>query len=291
MSGEPTILFCVGAAKAGTSWLHRVLSDHPDCALRSIKELHYFDALDRGEVDRQIGAVERQRDLYLSEMEGAGPVRLANRTRQVADCEAWLDVLRRPEDREAYLGYLTGAAGGRLVADMTPAYALLSEERLGRMARIAPDVRFLYLVRDPVERLWSHVRMIADRRATRDGNREGRAAHVLSRVFRGKESEIEARGDYRTAIGKLARAVDPRRLMVAVTEEMFRADGLARICAFLGIPPAEPDYARRVNEGRGEPMPAEGRRAARAWLSAQYDFMADWLGRRPAGWAYEPEGV
>ncbi|MCU0854153.1 MAG: sulfotransferase, partial [Rhodobacteraceae bacterium] len=86
------ILFCVGAAKAGTSWLHRVLSDHPGCALRSIKELHFFDALDRGEVDRQVAAFGARRDGYLAEMEGAGPVRLATRARQVRDCEEWIAV-------------------------------------------------------------------------------------------------------------------------------------------------------------------------------------------------------
>ena len=292
MSGEGPLLFCVGAAKAGTSWLHRVLSDHPDCGLRALKELHYFDALDRGEVDRQVAAVEARRARYLAEMQGAGPVRLANRARQAADCEAWLSVLRRGgEDREAYLDYLRGGAEGRLVADMTPAYALLSEDRLRGMAGIAPDVRFLYLIRDPVDRLWSHVRMIADQRAAKDGNRAGRAAHVLGRVFRGKESEIALRSDYAAAIGKLARAVDPRRLMVAVTEEMFSADGLARICAFLGIGVPEVDFAARVHEGRAEAMPDEGRRTARAWLSAQYDFVADWLGRRPAGWHYDLQGV
>ena len=40
---DPVLLFGIGATKAGTSWLHRYLAGHPDCALRSIKELHFFD--------------------------------------------------------------------------------------------------------------------------------------------------------------------------------------------------------------------------------------------------------
>jgi hypothetical protein len=279
------ILFCVGAAKAGTSWLHRVLSDHPGCALRSIKELHFFDALDRGEVDRQVAAFGARRDGYLAEMEGAGPVRLATRARQVRDCEEWIAVLRSG-DEGAYLRYLRAGAEGRMVADMTPAYALLSEERLTRMAGIGRDVRFLYLIRDPVERLWSHVRMIAAQRAAKDGQAEGRAAHVLSRVFGGKESEIAVRSDYAAAIGKLARAVDPRRVMVAVTEEMFTTAGLAGIMAFLGLSVPEADFSRRIHEGAAGEMAPDARRTARAWLADQYDFVADWLGRRPAGWTY-----
>ena len=39
MSDEPTVLFCVGAAKAGTSWFHSYLENHPDCHMRGIKEL------------------------------------------------------------------------------------------------------------------------------------------------------------------------------------------------------------------------------------------------------------
>ncbi len=279
------ILFCVGAAKAGTSWLHRVLSDHPGCALRSIKELHFFDALEKGEVDRQVAAFSARRDGYLAEMDGAGPARLATRARQAKDCEDWIATLRSG-DEGAYLRYLRAGAEGRMVADMTPAYALLPEDRLTRMAGIAGDVRFLYLIRDPVERLWSHVRMIAARRAAKDGQAEGRAAHVLARVFRGKESEIAARSDYAAAIGRLSRAVDPRRMMVAVTEEMFTAPGLARIMAFLGLAVPEADFSRRIHEGAAGEMALEARAEARAWLADQYDFVARWLGRRPAGWAY-----
>ncbi|HHS89575.1 MAG TPA: sulfotransferase family protein, partial [Rhodobacteraceae bacterium] len=46
MPDQPTIFFGVGAAKSGTSWLYRYLEGHPETHLRSVKELHYFDALD-----------------------------------------------------------------------------------------------------------------------------------------------------------------------------------------------------------------------------------------------------
>lgn len=284
----PPVMFCVGATKAGTSWLHRYLSDHPDCHLKALKELHYFDALDWGEVDRQIADVEARRDRFVAEMEDAGPHRLANRVRQVAHCEEWLSVLRRGrEDRDAYLGYLTNGSEGRLVGDMTPAYALLSEDRLRAMAAIAPDVRFLYLIRDPLDRLWSHVRMIAGWRQGGSGDITGRAAHILERVFKGKEREIEVRSDYRAALEKLGNAVDPRRLLVTVTEEMFTAAGIGRICAFLGIGDAPADFRRQVHLSPAAVLSDEQAARAANWLRHQYDYVADWLGRRPAKWRYD----
>ena len=38
---------CVGAQKAGTSWLYRQLELHPDFWMPPMKELHYLDSLNR----------------------------------------------------------------------------------------------------------------------------------------------------------------------------------------------------------------------------------------------------
>ena len=36
----------IGAQRAGTTWLHRVLRQHPSLWLAPVKELHYFDKPD-----------------------------------------------------------------------------------------------------------------------------------------------------------------------------------------------------------------------------------------------------
>src|SRR3954454_19765639 len=38
---------CVGAQKAGTSWLYQQLEPHPDFWMPPVKELHYLDQLNR----------------------------------------------------------------------------------------------------------------------------------------------------------------------------------------------------------------------------------------------------
>ncbi len=101
---------------------------------------------------------------------GRGP-----QTRQ-RDLDAAIALLGRPESGAAYLDYLGAGQGAAVVGDITPAYGLLSVERLRAMAALG-ETRFLYILRDPVARLWSHVRMIAGRREP-DGcgdRRSGRA--------------------------------------------------------------------------------------------------------------------
>jgi hypothetical protein len=271
----PTILFGVGATKAGTSWLWDWLRGHPQAHVRGIKELHWFDALEAGRLDA--AARDLRRQIADAEARGAAPARLA-------DLRAWLAVLERG-DQAGYLDYLTAGAGSaRLVADVTPAYALLPEGRLRHMGTLAPDVRFLYILRDPVDRLWSHVRMIARRRAKGAEITPDQCRRILMRTLRGEEPEIAVRSDYAGALARLTAAVAPARLMLQVFEEMFAQGPMDRIAAFLGLAPHPAQVAVRVHSGVAMDMPEAARARARDWLAPQYDHAARVLGRMPATW-------
>lgn len=279
------VCLCVGAAKAGTSWLHRQLASHPECHFRALKELHYFNAVDRGFMKREIDKHRTWQTELLERVARSedGPTR--DQARRLADRGAWLDVLAaQKEDTAAYLAYLHGGAGSAsVVGEMTPAYALLSTDRLAAMARMAPDVRFLYLLRDPVERLWSHVRMIAGRRDPQGGLTAERCASILNRTIDGSETEIVKRSDYASALERLATAVAPARLLIEVFEEVVSGEGLDRICDFLGVGRVTADPAP-VHEGRALAMTAPQRALAMQWLAPQYAAAEAVLGRRPQAW-------
>ena len=280
------VFLCVGAAKAGTSWLHRQLAGHPECHFRALKELHYFNALDRGFLQREYEKHKGWQDDLLARVALSEDGANEQQARRLTDREAWLDVLARGrEDRAAYLTYLRdGANGARVVGEMTPAYALLTGRRLGEMARMAPDVRFLYLLRDPVERLWSHVRMIAGRRHPHGEVTGERCAAILNRTIGGAESQIVERSDYAGAIDRLKAAVAPAKLLIDVFEEVVAGDGLDRICDFLGIRRMKAD-PEPVYEGRALAMTSAQRALATNWLAPQYAAAEAALGRRPQTWA------
>ena len=279
------LFFCVGAAKAGTSWLHKQLSAHPECHFRAIKELHYFDALEKGQLADELKKHSDQQKAMLDQIAYTAKPVGQGKSKRLADRAAWMDVLEKGEDTQAYLDYLHDEAGeARVVGDMTPAYALLPEARLQSMARLTADVRFLYLVRDPLERLWSHVRMIAARRDTHGRVTEQRCARILRRTLNGEETQIVARSDYAGALARLSAAVAPAKLCVDVFEEMIAGEGFVRICDFLGIARITPDPVP-VHEGQTLEMSREQRLAAMQWLAPQYDATHQALGRLPESWA------
>ncbi|QMU57816.1 MAG: hypothetical protein GKR98_06170 [Boseongicola sp.] len=189
------VFLCVGAAKAGTTWLHRQLSEHPECHFRTIKELHYFDAVDAGRLEKQLDHHRAMQAEMKSRLSGWGRRPNHVQAARLQDRADWIGVLASGrENTEGYLNYLnTGAGQARVVGEMTPAYALLSEARLAKMAQIASDVRILFLMRDPVERLWSHVRMMAGRRDPQGKVNRGRTgAHLKAHASRRRNADRQA---------------------------------------------------------------------------------------------------
>lgn len=287
---DPAILYCVGATKAGTSWFYRLLHDHPDCALPAVKEAHYWDTFAAADRAKQLAAFDlRLQELRAARAEAAAADRgwqIRNLDRRIADMTGLIAVLAGDRrDDVAYLDWLTQGRGtARLYADMTPNYATLPDAQLERMVTASPLTKVIYLIRDPLDRLWSHIRMQAHRQRQSHEIYEKKANNILFRMLnRGQETHILARGDYAGVIEKLRRVVPADRLMVAFAETLLTPEGLARVCAFLGIAPVDVP-AQAVHDGRPVLMLEKLRPRAQKLVFEQYDWVARNVGPLPQNW-------
>lgn len=276
-----TLIFGVGAAKAGTSWLFDYLFHHDECYLPTVKELHYFNALEfgRGGFFRELH--ERHLADFRWKLANGKDHNRAYREQAVADVSRWLEVFDgRTSDDESYLDYLgRGRAGAKVIGDITPAYALLSVATFKRMAALMERVRFVYLIREPVERLWSHIRMDAGKKG------EAEALRRMDVLLEGGESQALLRSNYRRTINRLWKAVPREALHLEFYERLFSKEAIARLCGFLGIAPREAAFATAVNPSAVTARLDEGRRArAERLLRPQYNFVKDRLGGLPPEW-------
>jgi hypothetical protein len=288
---EACLLYCVGATKAGTSALYRALHDHPDCALPAVKEAHYWDTFAPEDAEKQLSAFRaRLAEYHATRAEAASAGRdwqVRNMDRRIADMQGLIAVTAGDRrDDSAYLSWLTQGRGqARLFADMTPNYATLPDAMLARMLASHPFARVIYLIRDPLDRLWSHIRMQARRQRQSHEIYEKKANNILYRILnQGQETHILERGDYAATIRKLRRIVPADRLLIAFAETMRNADGFGRICAFLGIGPATTLPATPVHEGAAVVMLDKLRPRAQRLLYEQYDWVARNVGPLPQNW-------
>ena len=124
---------CVGIHKGGTTWLYQQLDSHPDFWMPPLKELHYLDQLSR--VKRS--SSPRCRD---------------QRDRRFLESINTLSA--KPSlDLEQY-AQLFEAKGPLLSGDISPNYSTLSNQVIRRVIRYFPNLKVIFMARDPVERVW-----------------------------------------------------------------------------------------------------------------------------------------
>ncbi|SEW10359.1 Sulfotransferase family protein [Aliiroseovarius sediminilitoris] len=272
MSGQ-TFIFCLGATKAGTSWLFDYLSGHRECHLPAMKELHYFDALEHGTGDYYRTQAQSRLEAARKDPSTAWQKRL------VADLERWLSVFDgKTRDDAAYLRYVQkGGEQARVIGDFTPAYGLLKEKSLKTMAALTDKVRFVYLMRDPVDRIWSNIRMMV-------GNDGSALAAKVDGVLNGTADNILDRSNYRRTLNRLTRAIPREALHIEFYERLFTPAAIERLCAFLGITPQPASFDRVVHQSTKADLPMGQRAQLQAALKPQYNFVESFLGELPAEW-------
>ncbi len=288
---DRTLLFGIGATKAGTSWLHSYLAEHPACAMSEIKELHYFDALEDGSHARQVSRMEATierltKDLARREKSGIKFGKMLDAIDKINVFEQWRDIVSKDsEDPDAYLGFLSAPAGdASLVGDITPAYALLPAARLKQMVATYPNTKFLYVMRDPVSRLWSNVRMVAARKTPAGQDMLASAQALFDKVVDNAGSAIMQRSDYADGLARLEAAVPAEKRKLVFYENLFDQDTIKDICAFLDIPYHPANTAKRVHEGVKMPLDETRRARAQSVLAPQYAAVAARFETLPARW-------
>jgi hypothetical protein len=112
-------LFVVGAAKAGTTSLHHYLSQHPDIYMSPIKEPHFFSKV---QPDRK----------YIA----------------LSGCQVMVS-------EQAYLQLFSRWQHEKIAGEASPSY-LWDQATPDRIKQVCPDAKIIIMLRNPVNRSYSH---------------------------------------------------------------------------------------------------------------------------------------
>jgi len=137
-NGARPDFLCIGAHKGGTTWLYQQLDSHPDFWMPPFKELHYFD--------------------QLSNVERASSPRCRDE-RDLRFLESIKNLSAKPYIDLEHYARLFEAKGSLLSGDISPNYSTLSNEVIRQVVGYFPTLKVIFLARDPVERVWSHLSM------------------------------------------------------------------------------------------------------------------------------------
>jgi hypothetical protein len=288
----PTFLG-IGAPRAGTTWLHANLRQHPEIWLTPVKEVHYFDTRHRP---------RRKNNYYRSHLRKRSRkyARLltyrdavSGRSRSFLTDLAWdLRFFVPPRTNRWYQGIFRPGPG-QIAGEITPAYSILDLSIVEEIAGINQNLKIIYLLRDPISRSWSSA-------ISELARRKGRpfAEVTDDQLFRHFErSGHELRSDYLRTLENWEAVFGRDRVFVGFLDQIQQdpADLLLRIYRFLGVSDSEAHIpagiADRVNASRqyGTEIPERFHAHLAKLYLPQLEELSDRFGEPVTGWLRRAE--
>lgn len=140
---------CIGAQKAGTTWLMENLKQHPSVWTPPFaKELHYFDAVH----------FEMKKNWILKSYTKINPNLFTKNSPDYDYYNAILDKNFAFTD-SWYKHIFSKAPDDSTRGECTPLYSALSDDGISHLCKLAPKVKIIYIIRDPLDRMKSSIRM------------------------------------------------------------------------------------------------------------------------------------
>jgi len=182
----------IGAQKCATSWLWVQLLEHPDVWMPPVKELHYFDHLyceeNRKWTTGHIENSVRQALKWHISKDKLGDLSFYRYMIDLATeelfTEGWYE---RAFDRPG--------AKDKLLGDITPEYCTIPKEGVEHAKELlGADLKIIMLIRDPIDRAISQIRMNASRQGKELNKKTESWVPFID------DPAILNRGDYRHSI-------------------------------------------------------------------------------------------
>lgn len=276
-------LFCLGVTKGGTTWLNWVLNRHPGIARIPRKELHFF-LRQYGQIDRLSdyarmkhfsdfvekfslaadddprGMLERGAawdDAQQSAWQKNGESR--RKYRRLMKMTTWYrQYLKGPVNEDWYRSLFDAVPAHQWPSDFSTTGLICGEAGIAAMAGFAPDSRAIVILRNPIDRLWSHAKFHAqvtgkiDELATWDADRI---------VYFVEKFEMPNLSYYSPGVEAMLKHFAPdKRLIIDFADIASRPQGLLNDVlglldlAPMDLPMRDPDDPR-INVSPSIPMP------------------------------------
>ncbi len=283
MKRGKTFILGVGAQKAGTTWLEAQFSKEDFFSNDQVKEYHVFNRLS-----------------CLSP--GKTQQMILNRTKGNKSPKSDMSIIKkreamrlRPQLYFDHFDYIYCRDQNIThVSDITPDYAVLPKKifrfiKKGLEAK-GFSVKVVFLMRDPVERAWSHLRMINRLNHERKGAPKVSPEvefEQLKKFHKSRHCYLRTR--YQKTCSILEKVFPQKDIYYGFYETLFNQAEINRLTDFLEAPRLSPDFNQVVHASPKPQASVEGMDALVDKMRLFYDSTYQWANRRfptaiPDGW-------
>lgn len=276
---------CIGAQKAATSWLNWNLTFHPETEMPPEKEINFFYSrsytlwerffanlyllinpnLNTGKVkwirkpillDKYIQWRLRYRVFY-EERKKVFLSFLGGRSESTFPYRWWKKWLFSQRTIENYFK-LFYRDENKITGDMSPENAFLSNEWIELLYKKSPNLKIIYIIRNPIERTWSQFKMNNKDFLLTNPKENKIIEHINNNYYFSCSSYIEVLNNWETYF--------PRRIKVLFYEQICENPEKAfiEVCNYLNISPNiefnNNLIKEKIFEGYSHPIPISVRK-------------------------------
>ncbi len=232
-----TMFIGIGAQKTGTTWLADYLSSHEQVCFSPIKELHYFNTKYLN-VNFDKIFIKKLHQCVLNIATSTDKLRIKK-------AQLLLKRLEMHNNDKAYMQYFNDLINSEKVfGEITPAYSMLDSNGFKAIREIHPKVKFIFMMRNPIDRFWSQLRyktIINDKSFQPLASFEEKLA----------DEQFLKRTDYKRTIESLISVVDNKDILYLFYEDLFSKEKgeetVRKVTDFLEIDYVEPDFGKSIN--------------------------------------------
>lgn len=160
---------CIGAQRAGTTWLHKNLSRHPEIWMPPVKEIHYFDERERYNslvgFEQLAYLYRRQQKRWYEVIKHKGEGQGINLSDIDFERFIWKTKYLLGLRNDRWYESLFTMGAGKKIGEVTPEYSILNEDSVSHVHQLMPNTKIMFMMRNPIQRAWSHAvkKLVADR--------------------------------------------------------------------------------------------------------------------------------
>ena len=279
----------IGAQKAGTSWLADYFQKHDEVLMSPLKELHYFDRFYAEKTYR--GFTERFKKALESTVKRVTPEDTAENRALLEKCDLLLRRLKMGVDPDAFLDYFRSLyRGEKIFGEISPSYSVLDRRAFEEMRKIHPEVRIIFIMRNPVDRYWSHLRFRIQQNPEFDPVKQFERKLSVPMYFE--------RTDYRKTVNELEAVFNKEEILYLFYEHLFAKEArqadreLEKVCDFFGISRRPAEREKVVRKSKGISLDPELRKKGIRHFLPVYEFVRERFGEEtPRSWIEDMENL
>ena len=174
---------------------------------------------------------------------------------------------------------------GQISGDITPDYSKLGEGVIARIAERLPSLKVVFIARDPVERIWSHLCMHMRKGTLSEAIDEAAVERLIRKDF------VASRSFQTDIVRRWRRFFPEERFGLFIMDDLIADPELfrARVLTFLGADPEKRKGRRRADFNRKKdkakiPLPDPVRRLLARQMAGELAASAIEFGGAAAMW-------